>query len=407
MHPLSNIRVLEFTNYLAGPFCGTQLADLGADVIKIESPQGGDRERLSGPFINGEGSGFIRFNRNKRSIALDLKSDAGLKVARELVSNADIVVQNLRPGSIERLGLGYEDARRLNPGVIYVSASGWGQTGPLAQLPGLDIMAQARGGLISITGPESGELCKVGVPVCDLVCGIYGALAAVAALNARRETGEGQHIDVNLLETGVSLAVWEAARYFATGEVPTPQGSAHAISAPYQVVRAKDGAFAVGAVTPGAFKAFCEVIGKPELVSDPRYVDKNSRRTHRDALIASIESATVQHPVTHWTSQLERAGVPCAPVQTFDQVFNDPHLLEREFFWDSHHPRAGAVRLVGSPMSFSGTPTRRTSAGPVLGAHTTEVLSDLGYPESRIQDLLAANVIAVPEADDIEVPSYG
>lgn len=399
MHPLSNIQVLEFTNFLAGPFCGTQLADLGADVIKVESPNGGDKERLSAPFINDEGSGFIRFNRNKRSIALDLKSDAGRQIARELVSTTDIVVQNLRPGSIDRLGLGYEDARLINPGVIYVSASGWGQTGPLAQLPGLDIMAQARGGLISITGPEDGELCKIGVPVCDLVCGIYGALAAVAALQARRETGEGQHIDVNLLESGISLAVWEAARYFATGEVPVPQGSAHAISAPYQVVTAKDGSFAVGAVTPGTFEAFCEVIDMPELVTDPRYVDKNSRRAHRAALIASIESATIQQPVSHWTSRLENVGVPCAPVQTYDQVFTDPHLLERGFFWDSHHPRAGIVRQVGSPMSFSGTPTRRASAGPVLGAHSVEVLSSLGYQESRVRELLDTGVVTAPETD--------
>lgn len=411
MHPLSNIRVVEIANFLAGPFCSMQLADLGADVIKVEPPNGGDKERASAPFINGEGSGFMRFNRNKQSVAIDLKTEEGIETACKLIDEADILVQNLRPGSMDRLGLGYEAMHARNPGLIYISASGWGQSGPLALHPGLDIMAQARSGMISVTGPEGGEGVKVGFPVCDLVCGIYGALGAVAALQARNETGLGQHIDVNLFESGMSLAVWEAARYFANGDVPVPQGTAHAISAPYQVLKAAgSSSFAVGAVTPSAFEALCTVTGTTELLDDERYVDKNTRRAHRNELVAALEAATTTKPASHWVAELEKAGVPCAPVQSYDQSFNDEHLLAREFFWDSEHPAAGRVRQMGSAMSFSETPTRRDSAGPMLGEHTRSVLSDLGYAPDRIDMLLESEVIAqaeVPTAQEQEaVPAH-
>src|ERR1700680_2904615 len=225
--PLAGIRVLEVGNYMAGPFCGMQLADLGAEVIKIENPDGGDQVRLVAPLIAGEGSAFMRLNRNKRSIALDLKKVVGREVFRRLVATADVVVENLRPGTMDDLGLDYDALSHINPGLVYVAASGWGQDGPLKGQPGMDIMAQARSGLMSITGTPGGDPVKVGVPVCDLVCALYGALAAVAALCARRETGLGQHIDVSLYEAGVSLALWEAGKYFATGEIQGPLGSAH------------------------------------------------------------------------------------------------------------------------------------------------------------------------------------
>ncbi|MBO0682457.1 MAG: CoA transferase, partial [Candidatus Dormibacteraeota bacterium] len=270
--PLFDVRVLEVGNYMAGPFCAMQLADLGADVLKVEQPEGGDEVRQAGPFLGGQSSHFLRLNRNKRSLALDLKAPEGKEVFRRLVSGADVVVENLRPGTMRRLELDYPRLAELNPRLIYVAASGWGQDGPLSPLAGLDIMAQARGGLMSITGTPDGDPVKVGVPVCDLVCALYGALAAVSALRARERTGRGQYIDVCLLEAGVSLAVWEAGRYFATGEVPRPLGSAHQANAPYQAVRSSDGWFTIGAASGRNWVAFCGALGLERLLDDPRYV---------------------------------------------------------------------------------------------------------------------------------------
>src|SRR5215831_15227959 len=259
--PLTGVRVIEVGNYMAGPFCGMQLADLGAEVIKIEQPDGGDQVRLAAPFVDGESSPFVRLNRNKRSVVLDLKAPAGKEVFRRLVRTADVVVENLRPGTMGDLELDYTRLSELNPRLVYVAASGWGQDGPLSPLAGLDIMAQARSGLMSITGMPDGDPVKVGVPVCDLVCALYGALAAVSALRVREHTGRGQYIDVCLYEAGVSLAVWEAGRYFATGEVPAPLGSAHQNNAPYQAVRAADGWFTVGAATTRTWDLFCAAMG--------------------------------------------------------------------------------------------------------------------------------------------------
>src|SRR5258708_30084727 len=258
--PLAGIRVVEVGNFMAGPYCAMQLADLGADVVKIENPAGGDNVRLTAPFLDGESSNFIRLNRNKRSLALDLKQPEGVEIFRRLAARADVVVENLRPGTMAGLGLDYPGLREANPGLVYVAASGWGQTGPYSKLAGLDIMAQAMSGQMSITGEPGGDPVKVGVPVCDLVCALYGAPAAVSARRARERDGQGQYIDVSLFEAGVSLAVWEAGRYFATGEVPGRLGSAHQVSAPYQAVRASDGSFTVGATSPRTWPAFCAVL---------------------------------------------------------------------------------------------------------------------------------------------------
>src|SRR6202162_3773977 len=282
--PLSGIRVLEVGNYMAAPFCGMQLADLGAEVIKVENPEGGDQVRLSAPLVEGEGSAFMRLNRNKRSIALDLKTGQGKDIFRKLLATADVVVENLRPGTMNDLGLEYETLRLINPGLVYVAASGWGQDGPLRDQPGMDIMAQARSGLMSITGTAEGDPVKIGVPICDLVCALYGALAAVAALYARRESGVGQYIDVSLFEAGVSFAIWEAGIFFATGDIPRPSGSAHQSAAPYQAFRAADGWLTIGATTKFNWIALCRALGLDSLLDDKRYVDSNLRHRNREAL---------------------------------------------------------------------------------------------------------------------------
>ena len=391
--PLTGIRVVELGNYMAAPFCGMQLADLGAEVIKVEHPDGGDQVRQSAPLVDGEGSAFMRLNRNKRSLALDLKTSQGAEIFRKLVATADAVVENLRPGTMKDLGLDYETLRSINPGLVYVAASGWGQDGPLRDQPGMDIMAQARSGLMSITGTAGGDPVKVGVPVCDLVCALYGALAAVAALYARRSDGQGQFIDVSLLEAGVSLAIWEAGRFFATGEIPKPSGSAHQSAAPYQAFRSADGWLTIGATTKFNWMALCRTLGLEGLLDDDRYVDASTRHHNRVALADTIESVTVTRPTAHWLAVLGDAGVPCAPIQDFGQVFTDPHLLARNYFWDGPHRTAGRVRQLGSPMRFSRTSVRRDTAGPLLGEDSAELLAELGYGPVDVRDLIEKRVV--------------
>src|SRR5207302_6200973 len=377
--PLEGVRVLEVGNFMAGPFCGMQRAELGADVIQVEHPAGGDMVRQTAPFLDGESSNFVRLNRNKRSLALDLKSASGKEVFRKLIARTDIVIENLRPGTMKDLELDYDRLQQINPRLIYVAASGWGQTGPYAQLAGLDIMAQAMSGLMSITGPEGGEEpVKVGVPICDLVCALYGALAAVAALQARERDGRGQHIDVSLFEAGVALAVWEAGRYFATGEVGRPLGSAHQTTAPYQAFRASDGFFTAGAGSPANWLALCQVLGLEHLPADPRFATNPDRHSNRSELIPLLEAVTRTRPVDYWIDALQEAGVPCGAIQDYGDVFNDPHLAARHFFWDAAHPTLGAVRQIGSPMRLGRTPVREGGAGPRLGEHTEEILAELG-----------------------------
>jgi crotonobetainyl-CoA:carnitine CoA-transferase CaiB-like acyl-CoA transferase len=326
-------------------------------------------------------------------VALDLKADAGREAFLRIATGADVVVENLRPGAMRGLGLSYDDIRAVNPDIVYASASGFGQDGPLATLPGLDIMAQARAGLMSITGQPDGPPSKVGVPLCDLVCGLYVALAVTAALRERDRSGEGQYVDVSLLESAVSLAVWEAGRYFATGEVGRPLGSAHQSQAPYQAMRTADGWVTLGAITPNTWASLCTVLGLENLLDDERFVDSSSRHAQRDALIPLIEGRTAVLPTSEVVARLERVGVPCAPIADYADVFTDEHLAARDFFWDAPHPVAGAVRQVGSPMRFSRTPSRRAGAGPVLGADTRAALLEAGYTDEDVDGLVAARAV--------------
>ncbi|MCW2870189.1 CaiB/BaiF CoA-transferase family protein [Actinacidiphila oryziradicis] len=394
--PLSGIRVLEIGAFMAAPFGTMQLADLGADVIKVENPDGGDPVRLIGPYVAGQSSPFARLNRNKRSIALDIKAERGKRVLRQLLATVDVLVENLRPGALSRLGYDYETVREINPRIIYVSASGWGQDGPLATLPGLDIMAQARSGLMSITGSPQGDPVKVGVPICDLVSGLYVAMAVLGALRARDSAGTGQYVDVSLFESGVSFAIWEAGRYFATGEVAKPLGSAHQSTAPYQAIRTADGWVTLGAVTPTTWAGLCQAFDLTGLLDDPRYQDAHERHGHRGTLIPAIEAVTSQRKTDDVIAALESAGVPCAPIANTAQVFNDRHLNQRGFFWDAPHPVMGEVRQIGSPMRFSATPAVRGAAGPLLGADTEAVLAECGFAPATIDELIGAGVVAVP-----------
>lgn len=379
--PLDGITVVEVGVFMAGPFATLQLADLGARVIKVETPGSGDQTRTVAPFIEGESSAFMRLNRNKESVEIDLKSEDGKAQLRALLAQADVLVENLRPGALTRMGFGYDDLVADFPGLVYASASGWGQDGPLAANAGLDIMAQARAGLMSITGFPDSEPVKLGVPVADLTCALYIALAVVSALRERDRSGQGQHIDVSLFESAVSLAVWEAGSYYATGEVSKPQGSAHQAAAPYQAVAAADGYVTIGANTQRNWARFCVALNLDALLEDERFLTPTLRMRNRSALIALIEEDIRTRTVAEVVELLDTAGVPAAPINTFPQVFTDDHLTQRDYFWKAPHPLAGDVEQLGNPMRFSRTPVVRGEAGPVLGADNEAVLGALEKQE--------------------------
>jgi formyl-CoA transferase len=389
---LDGIRVLELGNYMAGPYAGTLLADMGADVVKIESPAGGDYSRELGPFAPGspDGAGFLRLDRNKRSVALDLKSDLGKRTFGALVARADVIIENLRAGTLDRLGLGYDALAPAHPRLIYCSITGFGRTGPYRDRAGLDLILQAESGLMSVTGEPGRPPVKVGVPAVDLASALYGAFAIAAALIARERSGRGQLIDLSLLESGVSLAIWESGVYLTTGEVPGPLGSAHRVTAPYQAFKTADGYIAIGATSPPTWTAFCRVSGLERLREDPKWSDATRRREHATELASIIEAVTVSKPTDEWMRSLSDAGVPCGRINDLGTVFADPHLMERGLFVDLPHPVLGSVRAIGSPLHLSDTPPVMRRAAPLLGEHTREVLSEAGVPPADIDALTAS-----------------
>ena len=392
--PLAGIRVVEIGNYMAGPYCGMQLADLGADVVKVEHPTAGDLARLLEPLASGESGNFARLNRDKRSLAIDLKREEGRAIFRRLAGRADVIVENLRPGTMDDLGLPPASLLEANPRLVYVAVTGWGLDGPYADRPALDIIVQGQSGLMSITGEEGGAPVKVGVSIADLTAALYATIATLAALRARERDGLGQLVDISMFESAVSLAVWEAGVYFGSGEVPRAAGSAHKLVAPYQAVAASDRHFIVGATTPPNWTAFCRVVGLGSLETDAQFADANTRRRNREALVLAIEKVTRTKPAEHWLALLRRAGVPCGEIADYRDVFNDEHLLARKFFVDLEHPVLGTLRGLGSPMRLGRTPVRHRRAGPRLGEHSADVLRELGWSDADVDDLAGASIIA-------------
>lgn len=398
---LDGLRVLELGNYMAGPYAGTLLGDMGADVVKIEAPIGGDYSRGLGPFAAGspDGAGFLRLDRNKRSVALDLKSDGGKQVFRSLAARADVIIENLRAGTLDAMGLGYEGLAAAHPRLIYCSVTGFGRTGPYRDRAGLDLILQAESGLMSVTGEPDRPPVKVGVPAVDLTSALYAAFAIVTAVIARQRTGRGQLIDLSLLESGVSLAIWESGVYLTTGEVPGPLGSAHRVTAPYQAFRTTDGYIAIGATTPPTWAAFCATAGLEHLRDDPRWSEATKRREHATELASIIEGVTVLRTTADWLAALSAVGVPCGRINDLAAVFADPHLIERGLFVDLPHPILGTVRAIGSPLHLSDTPPVMRRAAPLLGEHTREVLREAGLSEPEIDRLLAAGAAGAPPGD--------
>ena len=373
MSALDGVRVIELTQIMAGPFCGQVLADQGADVIKVEPPETGDQTRRS----MGE-SAFRAVNRNKRSITLDLKDPEDQVTLRRLVKRADVLLENYRPGVAKKLGADYETLRAVNPRLIYASISGFGQTGPYAQRPGFDLIAQGMSGVMSVTGEPGGNPVKAGVPVSDLCAGLFCAIGILSALHARERTGEGQQIDTSLWEGAMALTVWETAELWSTGNVPQPLGSAHRLSAPYQALRTRDGYITVGGNTQRLYARLCEAIGRPELIDDPRFTDNPQRMANRPQLVVELERALTERDTGDWVDTLLAAGVPAGPLHDVQQVVNDPHTKAREMVVEMEHPEAGTVYGLGIPVKLSATPGSVRRPAPLLGQHTEEILSELG-----------------------------
>jgi formyl-CoA transferase len=390
--PLQGLRVIDLTQAMAAPFCTMNLADMGADVIKVEPPAGEDMRRGSTQ-KNGHSATFMTMNRGKRGLVVDLKRPEGVEIVHRLAKTADVFVQNYRPGAARRLGVAYEDLAPLNPRLVYCAISGFGATGPYAPRGGYDLIAQGMSGVLSVTGDEDGPPAKAGVPVSDLAAGLFGAYGILCALEYRERTGEGQFVDTSLLEAAMALTVWESTEHWATGRTPKPLGSAHRLAAPYQALRASDGYFTVGANTDKLFGALCDAIGRPELAQDPRFGDRAARLAQRAALVAEIEKATAGETRAHWLTRLDAAGVPSGPINSYPEALADPHTLARNMVVDLVHPGAGPVKALGVPVKLSDTPGAVDRPAPLLGQHTAEILTELGYSDEEQRRLRASGVI--------------
>ena len=401
--PLDGIRILDLSRVLAGPFCTQMLGDLGAEVIKVERPGVGDETRTWGPpyVTDAEGADttesayYLCANRNKRSITVDFSQPRGVALVKRLLRRCDALVENFRVGGLAKFGLGYEQLREELPGLVYCSITGFGQTGPYAHRPGYDMMAQGLGGLLSITGEPDRPPSKVPVAINDIVTGMYTAVAMLSALRHRDLTGEGQHVDVGLLDVQVSWLANVAANYLVGGEVPQRLGTAHPNTVPYQVFPTADGFIIIAANNDRQFERLCEAARTPELLADPDFASNELRSRNRERLIPLIEAATRTRSTARWMEALEAAGVPCAPVNTIDEVFADPQIVARGMEIGMPHPLAGEdIRLVGSPVGLSRTPVSYRRAPPTLGQHTDEVLAEmLGMGESERDALRGDGVI--------------
>jgi formyl-CoA transferase/CoA:oxalate CoA-transferase len=389
MKPLENTRVLDLTRVLAGPYCTMILADLGAHVIKVEMPGSGDDTRQWGPpFQNGESAYFLSINRNKKSLALNLKRPRGREVFLKLINSSDVLVENFRPGTMESLGLGYETLRASNPGLVYCSISGFGQTGPYNQRPGYDLLMQGMGGLMSITGEEGGPPLKVGIAITDIGAGMWGALGIMAALNHRQRTGQGQLVDVALLDGVVSWLTFMAGIYFATGQNPPKLGSAHPTIVPYQAFQCSDGRWIVVAVgNDNLWLQFLTVIRDEAIASDPRFARNQGRVENRKELVERLERAFLQRDAAYWLLALEAAGVPVGPINTLEDVFRDPQVLARDMLAEMDHPLVGRLNTLGVPVKLSLTPGSLDTPPPLLGEHTREILMGLGYSPEEVEEI--------------------
>jgi crotonobetainyl-CoA:carnitine CoA-transferase CaiB-like acyl-CoA transferase len=404
--PLTGLKVIDLSHVMAGPTCAMLLADMGADVIKVEKiPGGDDARRMAPPTIAGESAAFLMMNRNKRGIALDLKTEAGHTVLSRLLQDADVLIENYRRGAMERMGFGYQALRASNPRLIYCSISGFGRTGPYADRGGFDLVAQGMSGLMSITGEGPGcPPVKLGAPVTDITAGILSCVGILAALHSRASSGQGQMVDTSLFEAGIIHTYWQSAIAFATGQAPGPMGTGHPLNAPYQAFPAADGWITVGAANQGNWLRLLEALEAPELGYDPRFANNTERMRNLPALNAALTPLFKHRSSAEWLRRLEEAGVPAGPVLDVNQMHADPQTLAREMIVETTHPKAGQVRAIGLPIKFSDTPGGLRRAAPVLGQHTREVLRDHGFSDTQIDQMAALGAIQMPDSTEAVTP---
>lgn len=390
---LEGVRVIDSTLFLAGPSCTMFLADMGADVLKIEPPAAGDASRILGKLQAGESPMFMTVNRNKRGMTLNYKDARAVEIFLSIAARADVVVENNRGGVMDRLGLGYEAVRKVNPSIIYASISGFGQTGPYRERGGFDTIAQGMSGIMSATGAEGGTPAKAGVPVLDIGTGLCAAFGILAAYIHRMRTGEGQYLDLSLLDTGIAFSMWENAAVFSGGDLPIPFGSMHRRNQPHGSFRTQDGYLTIAADPQHLWKKFCAIIDRPALEHDRRFATNTERVANRVALQHLIEEALASRTSAVWHDLLIDAGIPCGPVYRYDQVFADPQVQHREMAVRVDHPKAGSTTITGTPLKLSRTPGQVRMPAPTLGQHTDEVLRDLGYGDETIEALRRDGVI--------------
>ncbi len=394
MLPLDGFKVLDLTRFLSGPYCTMVLADMGADVIKVERfPEGDDSRRLA-PKVNDESYPAAMPNRNKRSLGIDLKSEAGVEAFLELAKGADLVIENFRPGVTERLGIDYESVKKVKPDILYCSITGFGQTGPYRQRAGFDIIAQGVSGLMRMTGYPDGGPAKVGIAINDIAAGATAAYSILGAQIHRMKTGEGQYIDISLVDAGLAWTIWEAGAWFGGGEIAGPTGTRHRRTTPYQAYRSADGYVTIGANNQRLWKRLCnDVLDKPEWIDDPRFDTLAARMENIDELEREISAIVSEHETEHWVDLLDKAGVPGGPVLRYDETMKNKQVLARDMVVEIDHPKIGPMKTLGVAPKLSGTPLQIRTAAPWLGQHTDEVLREAGYDDATIAKLFDDDVI--------------
>ena len=391
---LDDIKVVDLTRTLAGPFCTMLLGDMGADVVKIEEPTAGDETRKWTPFWNGESCQFLTFNRNKRSLAVNLKEPEGIKIVRDLAADADVVIESFRAGTLDRMGLGYDEIKQANPGVVYCSISGYGRTGPMADMPGYDLLIQAYSGLMSLTGDPDGMPLRIGFSLVDLFTGMMAYGTILTALRQRDQTGRGQWVESALLDGQVAALSYHATGFMGTGVEPTRMGSGHPSLVPYQSFSSSNGQFIIGCANQGLWERMCRAIGQDSMLEDTRYTTNTDRVEHRAECVSELNAVFAQKTTDHWVGLIVEAGVPCGPINTVSEVVSNPQVLARNMISEVEHPKVPNLRFPSSPLKLTDSPATIRRVPPLLGQHNEEILGEAGYSPEKIADLKERGVIS-------------
>ena len=392
---LNGMKILDCSQILAGPFCSMLLADMGAEVIKIEKPNGGDDTRRFGPpFIESESVAFMAMNRNKRSIVIDFKKKSGIEIMKRLAKNSDVIIENYRTGAMDKLGLGYKDLKKVNDKIIYCSISGFGRTGPYSKRAGFDLVAQGMSGLMSFTGEPGSPPVKVGVPIADLNAGMFATYGILTSYINMLKTGKGQYLETSLLESAIAYTVWESSSFFATKKIPEALGSSHRLSAPYQALRTSDGYINIGAPNQSNWERLCKTIKREDLIKNEKFLDNSLRLLNREILEKELESTLKQKNSNDWLDILEKEGVPAGPILNMSEVWSNEQVKFRDMDVVTEHSKAGQIHNIGIPVKLKENPGEIKSAAPILGENTREILSEIGYSNKEVNDFIQSQVVS-------------